>query len=321
MAEANAESLLVLDRLSKTFTLTPTFGAQKRVDALRAVSLTLGAGRALAIVGESGSGKSTVGRAVTRLFQPTGGRILFRGVDIAGFTSRDAQMQYLRSVQMVFQDPFAALNPAHTIRHHLVRPIVLHRGLSGRSLEDAARQTLVDVELDPNVTLNKYPHELSGGQRQRVNLARALAVGAQLIVADEPTSMLDVSIRRSVLDLMCRLKQERSISFLYITHDIATAHYIAEETAVMFAGQIVEYGPSRAVIGSPGHPYTKLLLSAIPDALVRIAGATGDAGRAFTAHADAVRGLSRATTRARTEISPGHFVYQHDDPAKRPVHA
>lgn len=319
--ETNSPPLLVLDRLSKTFTLMPTFGVAKRVDALRSVSLTLGTGQAIAIVGESGSGKSTVGRAVTRLFQPTEGRILFQGADIAGFTSRTAQMRYLRAVQMVFQDPFAALNPAHTIRHHLVRPIVLHRGLSGEALEEAARQTLSEVELDPTVTLNKYPHELSGGQRQRVNLARALAVGAELIVADEPTSMLDVSIRRSVLDLMRRLKQERGISFLYITHDIATAHYIAEETAVMFAGQIVEYGPSRSVIGNPGHPYTQLLLSAVPDASVRIASARGEAGKAFAAHADMVRELSRGATHGRTEISPGHFIYRHTENAKGALHA
>lgn len=320
MIEANPP-LLVLDRLSKSFTLMPTFGVAKRVDALRSVSLTLGAGRAVAIVGESGSGKSTVGRAVTRLFQPTEGRILFRGADIAGFTSRDAQMRYLRAVQMVFQDPFAALNPAHTIRHHLVRPIVLHRGLAGPALEEAARQTLAEVELDPAVTLDKYPHELSGGQRQRVNLARALAVGAELIVADEPTSMLDVSIRRSVLDLMRRLKQQRGISFLYITHDIATAHYIAEDIAVMFAGQIVEYGPSRAVIGNPQHPYTQLLLSAVPDAAVRITSASGAAGKAFTTHADTVREQSRGITYDRTEISPGHFIYHHAETAKAALHA
>jgi peptide/nickel transport system ATP-binding protein len=321
MIEPHPAPLLVLEKLSKTFTLTPTFGTQKHVDALREVSLTLDGGRALAIVGESGSGKSTVGRAVTRLFQPTGGRILFRGTDITTFISRDAQMQYLRSVQMVFQDPFAALNPAHTIRHHLIRPIELHRGLRGKALEDAVRQTLVDVELDPGVTLDKYPHELSGGQRQRINLARALAVGAELIVADEPTSMLDVSIRRSVLDLMRRLKHERGVSFLYITHDIATAHYIAEETAVMFAGQIVEHGPSKAVIGNPAHPYTKLLLSAVPDASVRIAGAGGEAGRAFSVYADAVRNGSRATTSHKTEISPGHFVYHHGQTTKSTLHA
>jgi peptide/nickel transport system ATP-binding protein len=313
MMDDMSPPLLELQNITKTFTLKPLFGPEKRVEALRNVSLKLETGRALAIVGESGSGKSTVGRAVTRLFQPTSGRILFAGRDIAGFTTRADQMGYLRMVQMVFQDPFAALNPAHKIRHHLVRPLALHRGLTGDALEEAARRTLTDVELDPHVTLDKYPHELSGGQRQRVNLARALAVDARLIVADEPTSMLDVSIRRSVLDLMRRLKLDRGISFLYITHDIATAHYIAEETAVMFAGQIVEYGPSASVISNPQHPYTRLLLSAVPDPAIRITGRSGERGQSFSTHAETVRDLSRRPVGQSVEVVPGHFVYHHID--------
>jgi peptide/nickel transport system ATP-binding protein len=313
MMDDMSPPLLELQNITKTFTLKPLFGPEKRVEALRNVSLKLETGRALAIVGESGSGKSTVGRAVTRLFQPTSGRILFAGRDIAGLTTRADQMGYLRMVQMVFQDPFAALNPAHKIRHHLVRPLTLHRGLTGDALEEAARRTLTDVELDPDVTLDKYPHELSGGQRQRVNLARALAVDARLIVADEPTSMLDVSIRRSVLDLMRRLKLDRGISFLYITHDIATAHYIAEETAVMFAGQIVEYGPSASVISNPQHPYTQLLLSAVPDPAIRITGRSGERGQSFSTHAETVRDLSRRPVGQSVEVVPGHFVYHHID--------
>ncbi|WFU05627.1 ATP-binding cassette domain-containing protein (plasmid) [Rhizobium sp. CB3171] len=313
MTDDNFSPLLELKNVSKTFLLKPLFGQEKRVDALRNVSLKLEAGRALAIVGESGSGKSTVGRAVTRLFQPTSGNILFAGRDIGGLTTAADQMTYLRMVQMVFQDPFAALNPAHRIRHHLFRPLILHQGLKGDALEAAARQTLADVELDPNVTLDKYPHELSGGQRQRVNLARALAVDARLIVADEPTSMLDVSIRRSVLDLMRRLKLERGIGFLYITHDIATAHYIAEDTAVMFAGQIVEYGPSASVIRNPQHPYTRLLLSAVPDPAVRIAGRSGEQGQSFSTHAETVRDASRRPVGQSVEVTPGHFVFHHID--------
>ncbi|MDK4740330.1 ATP-binding cassette domain-containing protein (plasmid) [Rhizobium sp. CB3060] len=313
MTDDNFSPLLELKNVSKTFLLKPLFGQEKRVDALRNVSLKLEAGRALAIVGESGSGKSTVGRAVTRLFQPTSGNILFAGRDIGGLTTAADQMSYLRMVQMVFQDPFAALNPAHRIRHHLFRPLILHQGLKGDALKAAARQTLADVELDPNVTLDKYPHELSGGQRQRVNLARALAVDARLIVADEPTSMLDVSIRRSVLDLMRRLKLERGIGFLYITHDIATAHYIAEDTAVMFAGQIVEYGPSASVIRNPQHPYTRLLLSAVPDPAVRIAGRSGEQGQSFSTHAETVRDASRRPVGQSVEVTPGHFVFHHID--------
>jgi peptide/nickel transport system ATP-binding protein len=313
MKDENFPPLLELQNVSKIFTLKPFFGPEKRVEALRNVSLTLQAGRALAIVGESGSGKSTVGRAVARLFRPTSGRILFAGRDIAGLTTHADQMSYLRMVQMVFQDPFAALNPAHKIRHHIARPLILHRGLKGDALEEATRQTLADVELDPDVTLDKYPHELSGGQRQRVNLARALAVDARLIVADEPTSMLDVSIRRSVLDLMRRLKLERGISFLYITHDIATAHYIAEETAVMFAGQIVEYGPSASVIRNPQHPYTQLLLSAVPDPAVRITSGRGEQGQPFSTHAEAVRNSSRRSVGQPAAVASGHFVYHHLD--------
>jgi peptide/nickel transport system ATP-binding protein len=155
--------------------------------------------------------------------------------------------------------------------------------------------------------MGKFPHQLSGGQRQRVNLARALAVGAELIIADEPTSMLDVSIRRSVLDLMRRLKQAHGLAILYITHDIATARYLAEETAVMFAGRIVEWGPSEAVIRNPQHPYSRLLLSAVPDPAVRLTGDVGN-GRAFSAHAEAVRRLAQSPPLAPLEVAAGHFV-------------
>ncbi len=298
--------LLRIENASKTFHLKPMFGAAKEVVAMRNVSLDVEKGRALAIVGESGSGKTTIGRAVTRLFTLTEGRVLFKGKDIATLDGRAEKLAYNQAVQMVFQDPFAALNPAHTIRHHLERPLKLHHTGTG-TLAEAVAQILADVELDPGVTLDKYPHELSGGQRQRVNLARALAVGAELIVADEPTSMLDVSIRKSVLGLMQRMKTERGITFLYITHDIATAHYLAEDTAVMFAGQVVEWGPSQSVIRNPQHPYTKILLSAVPDSKVRFV-ADADGGRAFSQGVDKVRALARKPAGLPVEVAPGHFV-------------
>jgi peptide/nickel transport system ATP-binding protein len=219
--------------------------------------------------------------------------------------SRADKLDYLRSVQMVFQDPFSALNPAHTIRHHLERPLMLHRKLRGTELGKAVEEVCADVELDPKVTLEKYPHELSGGQRQRVNLARALAVGAELIIADEPTSMLDVSIRRSVLDLMRRMKETRSITFLYITHDIATAQFIADDIAIMYAGQVVEWGPPNLVISNPQHPYTKLLLSAVPDPKVKL---DGTGARSFASEAQAVRALARKVVNTIEEVQPGHFV-------------
>lgn len=299
--------LLEIDNASKIFQLKPMFGAAKEVVAMRNVSLSIHKGRALAIVGESGSGKSTIGRSVTRLFQLSEGAIRFKGRDIASIHSRTDRLAYSQAVQMVFQDPFAALNPAHTIRHHLERPLRLHKKLGGEELAKAVRGVLADVELDPGVTLEKYPHELSGGQRQRVNLARALAVGAELIVADEPTSMLDVSIRKSVLGLMDRMKKERGITFLYITHDIATAHYLAEETAVMFAGQVVEWGPSKSVVANPAHPYTKVLLNAVPDPSMRFVH-DADGGRAFTEGVEKVRALARKPAGLPVEVEPGHFV-------------
>ncbi|AEQ52295.1 ABC transporter ATP-binding protein [Pelagibacterium halotolerans] len=299
--------LLEIDNASKVFHLKPMFGAAKEVVAMRNVSLSIQKGRALAIVGESGSGKSTIGRAVTRLFRLSEGEVRFKGRNIADIHGRSEELAYSQAVQMVFQDPFAALNPAHTIRHHLERPLKLHKKLGGSGLADAVRGVLADVELDPAVTLEKYPHELSGGQRQRVNLARALAVGAELIVADEPTSMLDVSIRKSVLGLMQRMKKERGITFLYITHDIATAHYLAEDTAVMFGGQVVEWGPSESVISNPQHAYTKVLLSAVPDPNVRFV-ADADGGKAFAQNIEKVRALARRPAGLPVEVEPGHFV-------------
>ncbi|ASG19830.1 ABC transporter ATP-binding protein [Nitrospirillum viridazoti] len=264
--------------------------------ALDAVDLSLHPGRALALVGESGSGKSTCAKLLTHMLRPTSGRILFQGRDITGLSGRRELLEYRRVVQMVFQDPFAALNPAHTVAHHLARPLALHRpdlDRAGRGAE--VRALLTQVELDADSLLHRFPHELSGGQRQRVSLARALAVNPAVIIADEPTSMLDVSIRLSVLDTLQRLKAERDIALLYITHDIATARYVAEETAVLFRGRVVESGPTAAVIDGPRHPYTRLLLSAVPDA-----GRPFDAGGSLISRADAVRRLSEG---------PGDLVY------------
>ena len=297
--------LLRIEGATKIFHLKPMLGAAHEVVALNEISLSITAGKALAVVGESGSGKSTLGRAVARLFPLSSGTISFRGKDIARMKSRADRLGYLRSVQMVFQDPFSALNPAHTIQHHLERPLILHRGVRGPALETAVREVLADVELDPDLTLSKYPHELSGGQRQRVNLARALAVGADLIIADEPTSMLDVSIRRSVLELMRRMKETRSISFLYITHDIATAQFIADEIAIMYAGQVVEWGPPNLVIANPQHPYTKLLLSAVPDPSIKL-GARG--ARSFAEKAEAVRASAKKKVAEVRQVQAGHYV-------------
>ncbi len=299
--------ILELVAASKTFRIRNVFGGEKSVAALQQVSLKLNEGRALAIVGESGSGKSTLGRAATGLFPLSSGQVLFRGRDIATIRGHKQRLAQRRAVQMIFQDPFSALNPAHTVRHHLERPLRLHHGLAGAALAERVAGIVAEAELDPGHTLDKYPHELSGGQRQRVNLARVLAVGAELVVADEPTSMLDVSIRRAMLELIARLKTQRGLSLLYITHDIATAHYIAEETAVMFGGRIVEWGPSREVIARPVHPYTKVLLSAVPNAGERLDGGSATAA-AFAVEVARVRNMTRNEIGQLTEVSPGHYA-------------
>lgn len=236
------------------------------VQAVEDISLVLSAGRAMALVGESGSGKTTVARMLAGLYEPTSGEIRFRGAQVVS-TKRAALRTYRHHVQMVFQDPFASLNPVHSVRHHLGRALRLHGRAHSQSEETAQILALLNkVSLTPaEQFIEKYPHELSGGQRQRVSIARALAVGPQVLLADEPVSMLDVSIRLGVLNLLLRLKQEEQLAVLFITHDIASARYFAEETLVMYAGQSVEGGPSDAVIQQPKHPYTQLLISAAPD--------------------------------------------------------
>ncbi|WP_105382868.1 ABC transporter ATP-binding protein [Neorhizobium alkalisoli] len=258
------QAILVLDGVTKTFGHGPS-----TVHAARSVSFSLHAGRALALVGESGSGKTTCARMAMREYQPTGGRILYKGKPLAGATSSDIA-DYRRAVQMIFQDPFASLNPAHTVAYHLTRPLKLHRPeIEGAAIHGAIHDLLRQVQLDPDIVTGKYPHELSGGQRQRVNIARALAIRPEVIVADEPTSMLDVSVRLGILNLLNEMKQQMNLALLYITHDIATARYIAEDIAVMYAGQVVEWGPTERVIENPIHPYTRLLLSAVPDPQIR----------------------------------------------------
>ena len=227
------------------------------------VSFTLVPGRTVALVGESGSGKSTVARMIARLETPTSGRITATGPDgrVVG------RRHYRDHVQMVFQDPFASLNPFHTIAHHLERPLRLHGRAKSRAEVDAlVTQLLERVNLAPaSAIAYRRPHELSGGQRQRVAIARALAPGAQVIIADEPVSMLDVSIRLGVLNLLARLQREDDLAVLYITHDLATARHFSDDILVMYRGRVVERGPADDVILHPKHPYTQLLASAAPN--------------------------------------------------------
>jgi peptide/nickel transport system ATP-binding protein len=235
------------------------------VHAVEGVSLTLAAAQITAVVGESGSGKSTLARLLARLIRPTSGTLLLDGSPVPpGGRGRRA---YARQVQLVLQDPFASLNPVHDVRYHLARPLEVHgRAEPGAALDETIIGLLERVALTPaDQFIRKYPHELSGGQRQRVAIARALAVQPRVLLADEPVSMLDVSIRLGVLNLLGDLRERERLTILYITHDIASARYLADTIVVMYAGQVVESGPAEAVTDRPEHPYTQLLLSAAPD--------------------------------------------------------
>ena len=236
------------------------------VHAADDVSFSLRPGTITALVGESGSGKSTVARLIARLYDPTSGQVIYEGHDVSANKGRRAVKQYRSEVQMIFQDPFGSLNPVKTVRHHLARPLKIHGVVPRGEVESRILELLDTVGLVPPERIAaKYPYELSGGQRQRVAIARALAVEPAVVVADEPISMLDVSIRIGILNLMQELRDAHGLAFLYVTHDLASARYIADDVLVMYAGQIVERGTAEEVLQDPQHPYTRLLLSAVPD--------------------------------------------------------
>ncbi|MFP2907650.1 ABC transporter ATP-binding protein [Pyxidicoccus sp. 3LFB2] len=241
------------------------FLSRSRRTLLNGVSFTLERGEIVALVGESGSGKSTLARVLARLDTPDGGSLRLGGNEVLAGHQR-ASLEYRGRVQMVFQDPFASLNPVHTVAHHLERPLLRHGRATGADLKARVHALLESVGLTPAESFaRRFPHELSGGQRQRVAVARALAVEPDVIIADEPTSMLDVSTRRGVLQLLRGLTKERGIGILFITHDLASARHLADRILVLYAGSVVESGRTAEVLSAPRHPYTRLLLSAVPD--------------------------------------------------------
>ncbi|MCK2238501.1 MULTISPECIES: ABC transporter ATP-binding protein [unclassified Crossiella] len=239
----------------------------RTVHAVDEVTVRLRRGRVTALVGESGSGKSTVARLLAQLYPRTSGEIRLHGEPVTVRGGRKFRA-YSKKVQLIFQDPFASLNPVHTVRYHLGRALKIHGngGANRAELETALRELLTRVSLTPPERyLDKFPHELSGGQRQRVAIARALGADPDALLADEPVSMLDVSIRLGVLNLLRDLKERLQLAILYITHDIASARYFADETLVMYAGRIVEGGDSETLTQRPAHPYTRLLIDSAPD--------------------------------------------------------
>jgi peptide/nickel transport system ATP-binding protein len=256
--------LLKADHLTRHFKIGNAL-SRRTLHAVDDVTFSIGEREIVALVGESGSGKSTIARLLARIYAPTAGTISFDGQNVARMRSRRDQLKYASEVPMVFQDPFASINPVFRVSHGVLRSLKLHRpGLSAKERRLEAERVFDIVGLKPDM-LERFPYELSGGQRQRVGFAQALAMKPKLILADEPVSMLDVSIRIGLLNLMAKLRDEEGVSVLYITHDIASARYVADRLIVMYAGQIAEQGPIEDVLSSPKHPYTQLLLSAVPD--------------------------------------------------------
>jgi peptide/nickel transport system ATP-binding protein len=263
---SDAQPLLTTEGLTKHFKIGSAL-SRRTLHAVDNVHLTIGEREIVALAGESGSGKSTIARLLAKLYQPTSGDIYFQGRRVSRLRSRADVLEYTGLVPMVFQDPFSSINPVFRISHGIMRSLKLHRpDLSARQRQDEAAAVFDLVGLTPgHEMLQRYPHELSGGQRQRVGFAQALAMRPKLILADEPVSMLDVSIRIGLLNLMAKLRDSEGVSILYITHDLASARYVADRLVVMYAGQIAESGPVEEVLARPKHPYTQLLLSAVPD--------------------------------------------------------
>ncbi|WP_421760312.1 ABC transporter ATP-binding protein [Devosia sp.] len=324
MSSAEVSAVLEMRAVDMEFQLGGLVGKRTTLRALSGVSLRLEAGRALALVGESGSGKSTCARLLSRVYSPAAGQVLFRDGDVAPLRGKSLDA-YRAQVQMIFQDPFGSLNPTQSIAYHLERPLKIHRhGLSSKEVREASEALLLQVGLVPAAEfLKRRPHELSGGQRQRVAIARALSVEPSVLLADEPTSMLDVSVRLGILNLLEDLKQQRKVASLYITHDIATARYFAEDTAVMYAGHVVEQGPSEAITANPLHPYTQLLIESVPNPKNKITGSSArratdiplwtaeSRGCPFASRCPRVTDICRETMPEATVVGDGHTARCH----------
>jgi oligopeptide transport system ATP-binding protein len=257
--------LLTVEGLKMHFPITKGLIVQRQVGAVQAVDgldFNIRKGETLGLVGESGCGKSTAGRAILQLYKPTSGRVIFKGVDITKLGKSDLRA-LRKQMQMIFQDPYASLNPRMTVGDIIGEPLKVHNLAAGKARQDRIRELLQTVGLNPYFA-NRYPHEFSGGQRQRIGIARALAVNPDFIIADEPISALDVSIRAQIINLMEDLQAEFGLTYLFIAHDLSVVRHISDRVAVMYLGKIVELADRSELYEHPLMPYTRALLSAVP---------------------------------------------------------
>ncbi|MFC1936254.1 ABC transporter ATP-binding protein [Chloroflexota bacterium] len=261
----NSQTLISVSGLKKYFPITQGIIFQQEIGAIRAVddvSFDIYEGETLGLVGESGCGKTTTGRTILQLYRPTAGEVVFEGLDLTKVSGRDLRNLRQR-MQMIFQDPYASLNPRWTISRIIGEPVRVHKLNNGKSVDSRVEQLLELVQLNP-LHLNRYPHEFSGGQRQRIGVARALASNPEFIVCDEPISALDVSIQAQVVNLLENLQDQLGLTYLFIAHDLSMVRHICDRVAVMYLGVIVELADRNELYDNPLHPYTQALLSAVP---------------------------------------------------------